>query len=350
MIKLLNHKAVFLKGIENLKIIGKPEQLSLKASVKFFAFYCYLCFISKKRNISSNVFIINGYPEAKRNDPTEKRFKRVYLRKFSNNYKELKDFTSLPSLLEKKDRIKVLFRAFTSLPHGGHFLGRWFEFLLLTEVFKRGKIKRLCSFGHYDELSFWLTELCKYYKIYYVMYQHGIVLSDIHIPNKLFCNEIHLYNYFSKSVFENSVIKNKNCVYKIDGFVSNISFKKLEKDDKKKYIGIVDQTFPSWLNNVTNIVTKISGCVAVVLLHPLTDNNVYENRDNIIVTRDKYDNLDAIISDFSTLILDYISIGYTKKIICTNESVCENVFAEYGLRYISEEKLYEELPKFLLEE
>lgn len=341
---MLNKKETFLKGIENLRATGFAKQLSFISSVKILFFYIYLCTIATPQGIGDKAFFINGLSESKKKDPTEGGFQRLYLRRFSNDYRYLKNSISLVSPLSRRKRLGVILYSIITAPQGGFFRGRWLEFQLLCALFEVCSFEAVCSFGHYDEFTFWLTDLCELNKVKYSMYQHGIVMKSIKIPNKIYCDVAHVYNKYSKNVFEKIIIKNENCVFLIDGFQTNLVFKHISKEKGKKYIGIVDQTFPEWLKDVTHSVSSIDEFVAVVMLHPLTQFNVFDGMNGAIVTREKYDNVDCVISDFSTLVLDYISIGYNEQIICTDKMACEEVFGEYKITYVKKSKLKEMLP------
>lgn len=342
-----NKKNIFLKGIANLRAIGKTEQFSLKSSIKIFLFYVYICAVAKPQKIDGNIFFINGCSEAKRDSPTGEKYNRIYIRKFSSNTNILSKMPSLVALISIKDRITTILKSLISTPKGGHYLGRWLEYQLLSVMLEKHNIKKVSSFGHYDEFTYWLTEICKERSIYYTMYQHGIVMDSITVPNKINCDEIHVYNKYSEKIFRNRIIKKSTCKYIVDGFKSNINFKKISKEKGMNYIGIVDQTFPEWLNFVVRSILEINNFIPVVMLHPLSQENILGRGNNIIETRDKYDNLDCIISDFSTLILDYVSIGYSGPIVCTNKGACEGIFGEYNLHYISKEDLKAKIPRLL---
>ncbi|WP_027209439.1 hypothetical protein [Butyrivibrio hungatei] len=342
-------KEIFLNGIDNLKAIGFEKQLSFMTSMKMFLFYICLCVVSKKQSVNSEVFFINGYFEAKKNNPATENFQRIHVRKFTDSIKDLREKVSIVSTIPVGKRFWIILSSVMSTPRGGHNLGRWLEYRLLREAFGGNRFNAVCSFGHYDEFTYWLTELCAEHKASYSMYQHGVVTEKIIIPNKIYCDEVHLYNKFSETVFRDVIVKNDSCRYYIDGFKTNIEFKHMEKQEGKKYVGIVDQTFPDWLTDITECILGLEGYVAVVMLHPLSAGNMFEGKESIIETRDKYDNLDCIIVDFSTLVLDYISIGYDGPIICTSREACEGLFGEYGLKYVDKEKLQKFLPNVIKE-
>lgn len=339
----------FLKGIENLKKIGFEKQLSLAASAKMFVFYICLCALAKEQTVGKNVFFINGPFEVKKDDPTDGNNQRIHVRKFSGELKNLREQISLVSLVSRKNRLKIIFSSIISVPRSGHLLGRWLEYQLLKDIFDGDLFDNVYSFGHYDEFTYWLTTLCEEHKYKYTMYQHGVVIDNIIIPNKIYCNELHVFNKYSEKVFKNNIIKNTNCNYCIDGFKTNIDFKQITKEDNIKYVGIVDQTFPEWLKYMTDCVSGLEGYIAVVMLHPLSPENILEDSDSVIVTREKYDNLDCVIADFSTLVLDYVSIGYKGTIICTDKEACEGLFGEYNLKYVEKENIRIALPEIIKE-
>ena len=338
-----NDKVTFLKGIENLKAVGDEKQFSFSSSLKIFLFYLYLSLLAKKNSSSSEVFFINGQVEAKKDNPSKQYTQRIYARKFTNTISELKNEVSIVSIIPRGKRLKTIVKAITNRPGGRYSLGRWLEFLLIKEAFIHSDFRTVSSFGHYDEFTFWITEFCRQKSIHYSMYQHGIVLEKIVVPNRIYCNEMHVFDKYSELVFRN-IISNEDCAYRIEGFKSGIIFKQIDREVGRKYIGIVDQTFPEWTSYVTACVSKLGDYTAVVMLHPLSKDNIIKNSENIIVTRDKYINLDCVISDFSTLVLDFIYSGFQGKIVCTQKEACESIFGEYDVEYLDLKEISEKLP------
>lgn len=340
-----NNKEIFLKGIENLSAIGRKEQLGITTSIKILVFYIILCILAEYQNSGKKLFFINGIPEVKRKDPTDGTYNRIYVRKFSLKFKDLVNWTSLPSLLTRQKRFGAVIYALFHQPKGGHNLGRWIEFTLLAKIFQTYSLDKVASFGHYDEFTYWLTSLCEEKGVHYTMYQHGITMDSIQVPNKIYSNKVHIYNQYSENVFKTKIIGFSECEYIVDGFKTNIHFSQIRKESGKKYIGIIDQTFPDWIKQVTAAVSEIEDCVAVIMLHPLTKVGYFKEDENkkIVETREKYDNLDCIISDFSTLVLDYLSMGYDAPIVCTSKDAVEGLYKEYSLQYIDKSHLKERL-------
>lgn len=332
-------REIFFEGIDNLHVIGKPEQFGKKNSAQMMMFYFLLCLLSRRQVLGKRLFLINGMAEKGRKRPNAEH-ERIYARRFSSKIADLIKETSIVTPLSRIERFVVIIKAMLNAPRDRRLLGRWIEFNLLKATMQSVEISEVASFGHYDELTYWLSELCRISNISYKMYQHGIVKKSISIPNKVYCQEIHVYNNYSKEVFREKIIRNSDCIYSIDGFETSIVFRCLEKEQGKKYIGIIDQTFPEWLEFVASSVLEISGYVAVIMLHPLNNEFIYRKKKNdVIITKEKYENLDCIISDYSTLILDYIFSGYNKPIICTNKEAIDTIFKEYDLLYVKKEDL-----------
>lgn len=342
------YKDIFCKGIDNLKAVGNAKQISFKSSLKIFFFYFYLCIIASKRTIGPNVFIKNGFAEKNRKEKIDGEYELLFVRRFSNSFKSLNSLVSLPSLLSRSERFAVILKSLFTSPLGLRFLGRWVEFNLLVKVFERCEIKIVYSHGHYDEFVYWLSRLCQLKNARFIIHQHGIIFDSITIPNKIYCNELFVFNKQSENAFRNRVISNDDCIYTIKGLISTVKFEQLQKKSDTKYIGIIDQNNEAWDKKTLESVEKIPGCVGVIMLHPL-NKTIQEEvfSDNLIKTRKKFDNLDVIVAMNSTLILDYIAHGFDAPILCTDIEAVNGIFSEYNLLYADENKLVEILEGIL---
>lgn len=338
---------IFTKGIDNLKKIGTSKQIGYICSLKYFLLYFILVLVSKeKKDIPKKIFFINGVAESERRDPTKGESIRIYARKYFKTFSDFLYMDSFVTLIPRSIRYKIFIKGMITIP-SIKYAGRWIEYQLLKGMMRRNSYDVVCSYGHYDEFTYWLSSLCKKYGYAYEMYQHGIVLENIDIPFKICCDKIHVYDEYSRCVFEKKIVENSNCLCSVDGFFSSIVFKRMSKNKLFKYVGVVDQTerFSKWRDIVAREVASLDNVVVIVMLHPLTKKEPKYDEKNIIVTRDKYENLDCIICEFSSLILDYINVGLKDNIICTNKVAVENVFREYDLKYMEIKKLKKELRK-----
>lgn len=342
-------KDTFLKGIENLKVIGQEEQFGIMTSLKIFFFYVVLCCLAKYQEIEGKVFLVNGESERKRKDPTGGEYKRLYARRFSNSIDDLINKWTVVSPLSKRVRFRVIIHALFHSPCGGHYKGRYLEFLLLNRLFTCSNISETASFGHYDEFTYWLSEISTNYHIKYSMFQHGVVSDKIELPTKIKCNEIWLYNNYSEKAFRERIIENENCVYHSNIFISNVTFKNINREKRKFYVGIIDQTYEVWLKELVEAIKDLENVVEVIMLHPLSKLRDAECKENIIITKDKYFNLDCIISESSTLFLDYFYAGYKGAMICTKSEIVEEVFGEYPLIYVEKKEIAKKVLQLKLE-
>lgn len=332
-----NKTDIFIRGIENLYYIRPDEKFGIIESLKIFFFYFFLIIISKPRCLPKKVFIINGMMEAKKKDVTGGSYERVYARRFSSSLRDYRNALTIISTIGRKKRFLIMIGSVLSNHYGILNLGRWLEYNLLKEFIRSSNVSEAASFGHYDEFTVWLAELCYKKKIKYTMYQHGVVLDRITVPNKLYCDEVHVYNDYSSEVFENRIIRNKECKYYEGAFVSNVVFEEINKKLGKKYVGIIDQMFQDWSLDVIHKVMEIEDCIAVLLLHPLNqDERPYglEESENLIITHRKYHNLDCVLTESSTMVLDYVYSGYHGKIVSTDITMREGFFRDFDITYI----------------
>lgn len=334
-------RAAFLNGMENLRAVGKKKQLSLLNSARILGFYVYLSLLGFHSNSADlykrNVFFVNG-PLEERRSKNVRTEDKIFVRAFSRKKQELRGQITLPSLIPMVERIYLLLYSIITVPRGGNYLGRWFEYQLLVRVIMKYSFESISSYGHYDEFTYWLSALSRLKGTKYNMYQHGVVTKMTIIPHKVHCDELHVFDKYSKAIFMENIINNKKCRVFMEHYEPFVGFKKLAKKRGIKYIGVVDQNNTEWTREVVSEICKANNSVAVIMPHPLRDAkdyivNNYE-KSRVMINRAKFYNLDCLIFDNSTLFFDYLSFGFKGVFACTSKEAWEGQYKDFDVKFI----------------
>lgn len=338
---------IYNRGKKN-KIAVSPEVAnSITREIKVIGYYILLMFASPFQKIDSEINYVNGgktqYLDIE-NEPIQRVY-RGYIYLSLLDFKMYKSFWSgIPYFLRGYIFIKSIYLYFKN-GFKDKDLGSWLEFYILYNFFKKNKISKVVTRGHYDEVNTWMGEFSKCFDFSLVLFQHGIVLSDIHIPYKIFYSEVYVFDRYSKKIFRNNYVSNPECKYELYKYKASCEFKTiLDKRENTIYIGIVEQCNPNWVRFIIrqieeNYENNIYKCY--VMLHP---NSLFKYEgNNIECTREKFSNIDVLITDFSTLALDYARENYKVKIIYTRKTEC---FQDYSFYYCeNEDSINEELQK-----
>ena len=157
-----------------------------------------------------------------------------------------------------------------------------------------------------------------------MLYQHGIVLPTIKIPYKINYSKVYVFDRYSQQIFRDCYVSNTKCEYKIYDFKPSFDFQVIaNKKQDIFYIGIAEQSNPKWVESILDEIEKEFTdvkYVCYIMLHP--NSNYQYVRKNVFTTREKYINIDVLITDFSTLPLDYYRQNKDVKIIFTKDVKC----------------------------
>lgn len=198
----------------------------------------------------------------------------------------------------------------------------WLDFIFIYTFIIKNKISKINICGHYDRYATWISYICKRQNVNFNISQHG-ALSNYKLPNKIYCDNFYLFNYIEEKVVKEYLIINDSCNFIIKGFKTNLKFINIDKNKKIVYIGIASQ--PKFTDKTIDIVRYISkefGERVRVIVYPhfREDLNKYKDIENManlqVYIEQKHKNIDILLTYYSTIIYDYMSVGFEGKYIC----------------------------------
>ncbi len=333
-IEILDLVNICRKGLENRKVVST---ISSTRGVKVFIYNITVVLFSPKIGRVAKVFFINGKSQNKLtlDIPNAKKIYHGFV------YSKEIDVFNLPTLYCQRRRFQRLCRllkwSFQFLSHKNEIkmFSAWIELCSLCDFLVQSGVKEVFGRGHYDEFSTWIGELSKILDFTYVIYQHGVEFSDINLPNKIYCDSVYTFDNYSSNVFRKFIIFNDSCNFSIYGFPPSVSFVEFPKKEKEMvYIGIAEQCNPDWINLVIKTLEADKSLFLIVMKHPLSSMN-YIIEHGLVDDTNKYFNIDYLLTEHSTIALDYYRAKSPARIIFTSSLIID-AFKEYPFIYCSD--------------
>ena len=333
---------IYLRGKENKRTVASSVADTKSRGIKMLLYYFVTLIVSPYIKISDTVFYVNGSYKKFRDIGEIEGCQNIYR---GYKYSTIREISSIPtffSSMKRRQRFRVVHQALASYrkyKKRGVILSTWLEFNVLSEFMKTSHIKLILIRGHYDDVTTWIGDLSKLYGIRVVMYQHGVVSERITIPYKIRCDKINVFDNYSKNIFKNQYVDNEDCQYCIYPFKPSCLMQ--DKQYSTKYaIGIAEQCNFDWVNRIILLIRSMHlDCTIFVMPHP--NSHYKESGDNIIVTSDKVKNMDVLITENSTLALDYYRANNKQEIIYTDDF---EEYKDYPFHYCdTDEKLIKAL-------
>lgn len=161
--------------------------------------------------------------------------------------------------------------------------------------------------------------------------QHGLFEKFTPaVPNKLFFDTFKLLFVESKKYFNYYLSANPQCIISYNGIFFSPEFIFPFKEEKTFVLAyaLQDDDYQSDLQNVTHITSCIKGKNIKLIIYPHPNNRYTTLKelsftDNIyIYPTDRHKNIDAIITRYSTIGIDYAKIGIPAIYLASQDSVC----------------------------
>lgn len=337
----------FQNGIENAFTVI-PNKFKKTRQIKLCIYYLLLfLFLPYKKIIANSVFFING--------KSQRRMKFGYSHIADENiyhgfcYRSIREIRKLNTIvtpIKRSERLQLVvyvFRTYKIVKPLGFTL--WLEYNVFAFGLRNIGMSTVYSRGHYDEITTWISGFANLYGFNFDIYQHGVVMNNLCIPHKIKCNHFWAFDKYSIKVFTSNFfdISHKAVVY---NFTSSVDFEVLKREKGKIYIGIIDQCNKEWIDMIIESVRKsLNNCIFVVMLHPLSKHKFLRKDKGILIERDKkFLNLDYVLTESSTLIIDYYRDTGSIPVFFTSNSMKE-CFSEYPFQYIELEKVGETIER-----
>ena len=178
-----------------------------------------------------------------------------------------------------------------------------------------------------------MGELSERLKFDLSIYQHGVVLRSVTIPHRIYCSYLYGFDSYSLEIFKANYIRNPDCRYEVYPFGPSISFDRLEREDGSFYVAIAEQYNPEWANQVIELVHRLLPCAKIiVMLHPYSKISYASQPGVVEEGAKKYININLLLTESSTLALDYYRADKSLPIMYTAASATE-CFAGYPFIY-----------------
>lgn len=324
--------AIFRSGFENYDSLYKGEINRLKGrNLRVLAFYIFLTLFGKHQiHTTRELYFING--KTIRNNkscPAYEGKEYVYASDFFRSFHELMTFYTYVSPLKRTERCKVLFQAIKGYHKNRkrYNFASFLDYSFLSRFLEKQKPEHIISRSHYDMLATWLGGLSQKLHFRYSIYQHGIISAAILVPNRFHCDEFFGFDQYSLDVFRNNYISNKDCHYEVYPFVSSVKFENIPRENGKFYIGLIEQNRKDWILDALAALQS-EDRFFVIMKHPSSTQDYSGLPENVTVTEKKYGNLDTVVTNNSTMILDYYRSGFPGQIYFTSEEF-KDTFADY---------------------
>lgn len=324
-----------IAGVVNRETVLN-RKISLFRKIKIFIYNIAVILFSPRINYScEKIFFINGKSQ-NRSSFFKKDVLKIYHGNVYNNFIDIFNKPTLYSICSRKKRIELFFKTIKTYFINKNQIcdfGSWLEYVVLENFIRCSSVEEIISRGHYDEYATWLGILSFQYGFIYSIYQHGVVAADEYVKNRIECNNFYAFDKYSINIFRSKIIRNESCNYYLYDFPSSVHFERIDKLPNNYYIGIAEQDNYEWTSRIIDMLLKTSNIRIILMLHPLSKNKYkYKKNSKIKVTSKKIINIDLLITENSTLALDYYKKQKDFKIIFTsNES--KNTFLEYPFLY-----------------
>lgn len=330
------HYAQFIKGIENRHAFGKGA-FSKKRTVKMLLYYILIAIFSPydKRRYNKAFFVAG---KSHRNWDFQVDTQITVYRGFC--YRSVSELWKLYTVLSpyrRFERLVILTNMVSVYLKNKKdivYLSAWLEYTAFNLFFKKLKLTDFTARNHFDEFATWFGIFAQQYGFKLHMYQHGVVYDSIVLPHKIYCDEFYAFDNYSIRAFRNNYHGNPDCKYTVYPFPASISFDEVEQDAGVLHIGIAEQHNPQWAEKVIAIASSVPDSRTFVMLHPLSDCN-YGGEGVSLEKSRKIRNLDVLITDSSTLAIDYYREMPDIKVLFTS-ALIKNCFADYPFVFVED--------------
>ncbi len=318
---------IFYYGRKNDEYFRKIEnrKLSITFNFKYFTWIILMIIFAKKNEFGINKsYLIYGDMHEKiflSQDSKLKLYHGTILKKIS----DIKSKITIMSLWSFKERIRIFSKSlYFAIVNKVPFreICFWIDFVFISEFIEKSNLEELNICGHFDRYATWISYLSNRNSIIFKIYQHG-ALSEFSLPIKILCDKCLVFNEMEKDFFYKYVILNKDCEYEIKGFKSNIIFKNITRQNQCIYIGIASQpTFTKQTIELINYLHNQYNKKVKIYVYPHPREGIEElkkiqyNGQCEIYIDEKHSNLDILVTFFSTVVYDFLSINKDIKIIC----------------------------------
>lgn len=328
-----NLQEIYYKGIENQEYL---DRLFMTKKHSNFALVIYVLlgvvFSKRVREASNRIAWVNG-SRGYEKLYADSNFVVVHHGTFFKNPIKFFLHLSIFSVIPRIERVRLFIKAMVNygeIKTGN--IGYWLEYYFIFEFIQRTVPKVIASPHTFDRQISWITCLSHKLGVEIEINQHGITPSNLAIPNKVYCNRFYAISDEEIIVSKNNIVANwEKCEFLVEPFTSVISFAEFSRSDEMIVIGIATQCNRLYTEKILNYLKdeKYYDCKnskIILMLHPLDDPKNYKQMANHrvhVAVKEKYLNVDVLITENSTIVYDYILENYNGLILqIDKEATC----------------------------
>lgn len=295
-------------------------------SLKYFCWLAILVFFSPRFKTLSKRFITMINPisikRIQRFYPNEEYY---YFARLNSSFRKVRANRSVLSSYSRIKRLSIFFSAVMfCLRHNDELKGFFhfsIEYYFIAKYLNDHDIEEIVFQGIYDRYNTLFSYFGECMKIPVIGIQDGAcVFCDI--PQKIYCSKMYCFDEFEEQQFK-KYIKNQDCDFEYVGYESIIKWEEYNTD--KKIIGIASQ---DWFTEKTiNLIDAIarhpqsSAYTIIVFPHYREDYSMYKNvitqyPQIVLEPKKRYSNVDILITFYSTIVYDFMTINNSIKTIC----------------------------------
>ncbi len=239
---------------------------------------------------------------------------------------KIKSNISVVSDLNKKQRIRLLLKSIRFYKKNRSFLKGYFHFVIeyyaIASFLYRNRFEEYITPGMYERYCTLFSYLGKMNGVKLVGIQDGAAIN-INVPALIYCNEMYAFDKYEVDILKR-FIKNGDCKFIYVGFRSVLQWSHYNKSNKK-VMAIASQ---DWFTNTTIQMTgeimksSLTNSWDIILLpHYRESMKSYELLERnyptlIIESQKRYDNVDLLITFYSTIVYDFWSVNPGLQVYC----------------------------------
>lgn len=329
---VLNEQAIvqaFIASIKNYEkcSISERKKRGLTYKFKYVAWYILFLLFSPRKYEKGNIFAACMTPVNERKIHEYCPDSNLYrFAKLNAPLAAVKKNISVVCELNHLERFFLLCRSFGFYLRYKPKLKGYFHFTLeyyaIACFLEKKRFKQYITPGMYERYCTLFSYLGREFGAKLIGVQDGAAVS-IDVPAKVFVDEMNAFDKYEASILS-EFIKNKDCKYIYTGFKSVLQWDHYNKTNKK-LLAIASQ---DWFTTKTIALVSemmksslIDKWEVVLLPHYRESMDNYEelirnNPELIVEPRKRYDNIDLLITFYSTIVYDFWSVNKKLEVFC----------------------------------
>lgn len=325
------NKDKFLQAInasyENQQYLLRKEQVEfgLKEILVHFVWLCILIFLSPhKSDRYRKIYMVYSERHIKALNCYD--VKEVFsLGKCLSDMQSIRTQTSCFSPFGRLERVKILFKASVFFLKNRKKIETPYTYLLeyySIDVFLDYEHPEVvyCA-GHFDRYMTVLSYLLDYKEIKLIGSQHGI-LANVDIPNKIIFYRFDAYDEHEAKRAK-KFIKNDDCIIRIKGFTSDLEWIHNKKQkvivavaSQDRHVAVTKQLLKLMMQSL-----DLNKVEVIVYPHYREKSDEYRDLkqdyvDLKFLNKQRYSNIDILVTFYSTIVYDYFAINPSIKVVC----------------------------------